>query len=196
MREERPACPEARSTAGEGRVRRVAAAAALGIMLASASCSRAPEAPLTVPGTGGEYCSEYPDGGQLTFGAGDPTNRASDPVRIVDVELADRDGMKLLGTRVLLLPTGGATDSIGVLSGWPPDLSDDPALRSSFAAAPEATGTTIPPSGEAVPSFVIGVETMPGASAGPIKVTYEQDDHTWTWTGKITFRVAAEGESC
>jgi len=155
--------------------------------------------PLTPPlheeAYGGKYCATLLSEGLLAFGAGIPENISDDDVTVTGVELVDAVGMELIGTRIIYVPVDGPGETMGVLDGWPPDMSDLPDLEAAFAEGGEIEGAVIPPSTDTKPSFVVGIRAEPGGHSGPLRVTYRAGDREWTWTAKIRYGIA-DGDDC
>lgn len=167
------------------------------VCLVASGCAGTRPAPLGPPGEGGEYCQgSLPRDGILAFGAGEAENRSDFPVTVTKVELVDAIGMRLLGAKAQFGPIDAQeSQTVGALSGWPPDFEGHDGLEARFNEAKEIEGSTIAPSIATKPSFVIGVRAEPGGRSGPLRLTYRSGNDEWTWTGSITFR-AGDGTSC
>ena len=180
-------CPwvETRRNTGEKMVDRHFRAPAIAVIASAfvSSCGVLNSNP-PIPSVGevGEICQPLSKDGYLAFGAGVVQNQDDRQVKVVKVELIDPVGMKLVGTKAVVVPDDGY-NIIGSLPGWPPDLRDDPEMEQAFERAKPIEGLTIKPSSYPNLAFSIGVKAVAGARSGPLKVTYERGLNSWVWTG-------------
>ncbi|MFI5427736.1 hypothetical protein ACHMWU_14275 [Aeromicrobium sp. UC242_57] len=133
------------------------------------------------------------DDGLLTFGVEATQNKSKESLTIDSISLTDAQGMSVVGTKMLFVPSSGDTTLVGARNGWPPRLRPDEATSAqALQAAPSAKGASVPGGSSDTVSFVVGVKTRPDSHAGPLRVTYtDQDGTEFVWNGTTSYRTSS-----
>ncbi|WP_159537503.1 hypothetical protein [Aeromicrobium sp. 9AM] len=139
-------------------------------------------------------CLQQPADGLLTLGVEVTKNTSDRKLTITSIRLTDTKGMKLLGTKVMLIPDSSDQTLVGARNGWPPKLDAAEAdVQSAFDKAPKGNDATVPGGHTRTVSFIAGVKTKAGATAGPLRVRYTDDDgHRYVWQGTTSYRTSAK----
>lgn len=140
-----------------------------------------------------EICMGYQEGPTYTVGVADAENTGTEPVTVTSVELSDAAGIAVGGVDLIVLDQSAPLGEFGLWRGSPPVFRSDRAAQRLWASRVPADGATLPVSPARL-NFVITLTGEPDGTAGPLEISYrDEDGNSGSWTTNVTYKM---GDPC